>query len=113
MAGWNRRLTMTNTKTLMLAAFTALTLGAGAAMAQEQGGPSFAPSIDMQAPAQSTWPWSTNRSAQSNQTHQAVQAGSADIATGLRASHRYHPYTGHEGADCAFGSPVGRHEEHL
>jgi hypothetical protein len=92
MAGWNRRLTMTNTKTLMLAAFTAITLTAGAALAQEQGGPSFAPSIDLQSPAQQTWPWSTNRSAA--QTNRQVQAGSADIDSGMRAYDLYNPYTG-------------------
>jgi hypothetical protein len=56
-AGWSTNtgvLTMTNTKTLMLAALTALTLGVGTAMAQSEvpagagnwiGGPQVAPRI--------------------------------------------------------------------
>ncbi len=63
---------MNTTKTLMLAAVTALSLGAGSAMAQESGGPSM-PTIDYWAARQiaaeqATW---------ANQ----VQYGSSDVNT--------------------------------
>jgi len=81
---------MKNMKTLMLAAATALTLSTGAAMAQEQGGPSFAPT---------TWsiPALTAGVAEANQDH-GIQAGSSDAIRnedlGMRAYDAYNPYAG-------------------
>jgi len=82
---------MKNMKTLMLAAVTALTLGTGAAMAQEQGGPSFAPT---------TWSipaLAHGVAAQANPDH-SIQAGSSDAIRnedlGMRAYDAYNPYAG-------------------
>ena len=85
---------MTNMKTLMLAAVTALTLGTGAAMAQEQGGPSFAPTT-LSIPA---LPSVTGTAAsQANQDH-GIQAGSSDAIRnedlGMKAYDQYNPYAG-------------------
>jgi len=83
---------MKTVKTLMLAAVTALTIGTGAAMAQEQGGPSFAPTT-WSIPALTTVP----AASQANQ-HQGVQAGSSDAIRnedlGMRAYDAYNPYAG-------------------
>jgi len=86
-------MTMTNTKAFMLAALTALTLGTGAAMAQEQGGPSLAPQ---------TWsvpalPGAISPTANQNRS-QDIQSGSADAIRnedfGMRAYDQYNPYAG-------------------
>ena len=67
---------MTTTKTLMLAAFAALSLGVGTAMAQEHegGGPSYT-DIDYWAPSTIA-----ARQAQATGAGQ-VQAGSSDVTT--------------------------------
>jgi len=82
---------MKNMKTLMLAAVTALTVGTGAAMAQEQGGPSFAPT---------TWSipaLTAGVAAQAHQDH-GIQAGSSDAIRnedlGMKAYDAYNPYAG-------------------
>jgi len=88
---------MKTMKTLMLTAVTAvtaLTLGAGAAMAQEQGGPSFAPTTwSAPALAGTTGP----AASQANQS-QPIQFGSSDAAhdedAGMRAYERYNAYPG-------------------
>jgi hypothetical protein len=84
---------MTNVKSLMLAAVTALTLTAGAAMAQEGG--SFSPAgTDFwaarnlgagQAPV-----------ANAVQSGHGVQSGSSDttLDPGMRAYEQYNPYLG-------------------
>jgi hypothetical protein len=76
------------TKSLILAAVTALTLTTGAAMAQEQGGPSFAPTT-----------WSAPRSVapQSSQST-GLQFGGSDAIhnedLGMKAFDAYNPYVG-------------------
>jgi hypothetical protein len=85
---------MNTTKTLTLAAVTALSLCFGAAMAQEQGGPSFAPT---------TWsipalPSATIAPQASQNGSQALQFGSSDAIRnedlGMKAYDAYNPYTG-------------------
>jgi len=83
-------------KTLMMAAVTALTLGTGAAMAQEQGGPSFAPTT-WSIPALPGTSGHAAPRASLNQS-QDVQSGSSDAARnedfGMRAYDQYNPYAG-------------------
>jgi len=85
---------MKNMKSVMLAAATVLTLGTGAAMAQEQGGPSFAPT---------TWsipalPSVTGTAGSQASQDQSVQAGSSDAIRnedlGMKAYDQYNPYAG-------------------
>ena len=85
---------MKNMKTLMLAVVTALTLGNGAAMAQEQGGPSFAPTT-RSIPALPSVTGTVG--SQANQD-QSIQAGSSDAIRnedlGMKAYDQYNPYAG-------------------
>ncbi len=62
---------MNTMKTLMLAAVTALSLGAGSAMAQESGGPSM-PTIDY-------WAAKTLAAEQATGANQ-IQSGSSDVS---------------------------------
>jgi len=85
---------MTNMKTLMLAAAAALTLGTGAAMAQEQGGPSFAP-LHWSLP---TVPGTPEHATSLSTVNRDVQFGSSDAVRnedfGMRAYEVYNPYAG-------------------
>jgi hypothetical protein len=75
-------MTMNTMKTLMLAAVTALSLGAGSAMAQESGGPSM-PTIDYWAAKQIA----AEQATRANQVQSGqVQSGSSDVST-LRPTH--------------------------
>jgi len=83
---------MMNTKTLMLAAVTALTLSAGVAMAQEIG-PSFAPETSS-IPSLSANPSAARAQSQG----QGVQFGGSDLMHGdnqsMRAFDQYNSYAG-------------------